>query len=368
MNNYIPNNKIFYYWLDPIRATAAILVLLVHTRAIMFETYGNLEPTSQNLFTTLFFALCNLGGFSVCLFYVLSGFLVGGKTIDKSMNGKSSSIRFFLDRLFRIGVPLTGALVLICIVNLIIGEGVSWIQLFGQYLGLQCILTEDYGGVFWTLPYEIWFYAIVLAFLLICGKSRHILIGATILVFSLMVFCNLLPQFLYILVCGMVCYFVKDHKFSNFTRKVLWILMIGAFVFYFTVHLHYFTAYLNISNEMVKFQASSQLVLFTLIALILSQYVTSVPSSKIGVFVNSFGKKLATFSYSLFLTHYQVLKIWQAFVPKMDVVNWRTIIYFILLCILAIAVAYIFYCIFERNTRRVQQFFETFLKNRLHII
>lgn len=360
MNSKITSN-VFYYWLDPIRALAAILVLLVHTRSVLFVTYENLVPDSQNTWTAVFYALCSLGAFSVCLFYILSGFLVGGKTIDRALKGPISPQRFFSDRLFRIGVPLTGALVLICVVNIVIGLGIEWDQLFAQYLGLQCILTADYGGVFWTLPYEIWFYAIILAFILICNRSKHILIGALIFSLSLIVFCNLLPQFLYIIVCGIFCYFVKDYRFNDMTKRALWVLSVISFLIYFASHLHYLSVLIGVGDWGNKLQTPSQIILFTLIALLLSQYVSKSPISKVGIFINVIGKKLAAISYSLFLTHYQILKIWKAYMPQFDAVNIRSMIYFIFVCLICILIAYLFYYIFERNTRKVQ----TFVENKL---
>lgn len=140
--------KKFYYWLDSLRAIAALLVLLVHSRSVMFTLYVDLEPSSQNIFTQLFYAIANLGGFAVCMFYILSGFLVGGKTIERISKSTIKPKRFFLDRLFRIGVPLTGALALIVIVNLITDTDISIIQLIGQYTGLQGIVFKDYGEFF----------------------------------------------------------------------------------------------------------------------------------------------------------------------------------------------------------------------------
>lgn len=108
-------NKEFYYWLDPLRAVSALFVLFVHVRTVLFEQYDNLLLESQNVFTQLFFLLCGLGGFSVCMFYILSGFLVGGSTITQIMDGRVSAKRFLFNRLFRLGVPLTGALCLIAV-------------------------------------------------------------------------------------------------------------------------------------------------------------------------------------------------------------------------------------------------------------
>lgn len=83
-----------FYWLDPIRALCALLVLLVHARSVMFTLYVDLVPSSQNVFTQIFYIICSLGGFAVAMFFILSGFLVGGRSIEKAAHGRLTIRRF----------------------------------------------------------------------------------------------------------------------------------------------------------------------------------------------------------------------------------------------------------------------------------
>ncbi len=354
--------KQFYYWLDPIRAIAALLVLLVHARSVMFVTYDNLIPESQTLFTQIFYFICSLGGFAVCLFYILSGFLVGGSTIHKIRENNVDPRRFFLNRLFRIGVPLTGALCLIAVTNGLIGQNTSIVQLLGQYTGLQGLVFRDYGGVFWTLPYEIWFYALLFSLLIFIGRTKHIMLGVIVFVCCLVVFANLLPQFLYVLACGILCYICKDIELNRKILGPLWCMLMVLFGLYFVSQNFYILHKLNLVDIQGPFQTFSQLALFSVIAVVLSQYVCKQPSSRIGIAVNKYGKNLATFSYSLFLTHYQVLKFWIASGLKFDCINVYTSGVFLGVLLSCIAVAYIFYLLFEKQTTRVQMWVESRFK------
>lgn len=223
-------SKRFYYWLDPLRALSAILVLFVHARCVTFTTYGELESSSQNIFTTVFFLICGLGGFSVCMFYILSGFLVGGQTIDKIANNTISVKKYALTRFFRISVPLFGAIILIYLTNSILGLSNNIVEIIGQFAGLQCIVVEDYGGVFWTLPYEIWFYISLFAIACIV-RTKHKLLGTLIFGLSLAIFSKLLPEFLYVLSLGIASYFLKDVRIGYKYLSTLWCLLILSFFY-----------------------------------------------------------------------------------------------------------------------------------------
>lgn len=350
--------KKFYYWLDPLRALSALLVLFVHVRCIIYPLFDELNSDSQNFFTILFFSLCSLGGFAVCMFYILSGFLVGGRTIEKTRDNRFSAKQFIIDRIFRICVPLTGALILIVIVNYSLGLGVNYIELFGQYTGLQCVLFNDYGGVFWTLPYEIWFYILLLGIMLIVRKNRGVLAGCFFLALSIIVFCKLLPSFLYILAFGVMGYFLQSYKISKKYINLLWGLFIILFLADRFVSIHSLVIKIGIYHIAKNLHLIFNTFMFAVIGILVSQYVNQKPKIWISKRINTIGNFLASFSYSLFLTHYQVLKIWEHRLPKLYEINIITILIFIGVCITCILVAYLFYWVFERNTLFIQRSFE----------
>ncbi len=143
------------------------------------------------------------------MFYILSGFLIGGRTIQGISNNKVSPGRFAVNRIFRIGIPLFGAVMLTLCVNLVLNIHNNPIDIIGQFFGLQGILVSDYGGVFWTLPYEIWFY--VLIFCIICFSVRKHILGGGNSFF-------LYPNCLFSTLTTISLYFMPWHSLLSFER------------------------------------------------------------------------------------------------------------------------------------------------------
>lgn len=355
--------KKHYYWLDPLRALCAFLVLFVHARSTMFALYVDLTPSSQNIFTQVFYAICSLGGFAVAVFFILSGFLIGGRSIEKAAKGQLTIRRFVLDRVFRIGVPLTGALLLICCVNYIIGgaDNIEWGQLLGQYTGLQGVVFKDYGGVFWTLAYEIWFYIILLAAIIVFSLKYRMLSGLTLLVASSMVCANLETSWLFIIILGIVCYRLKDYNMPRRVLTSLQFLLPILFIVWFICSGNLLSTlagrYVDI-RYLVRMKTASQVLLFSSISIVLSQYVTMSPKCLCSRAIHKLGGVFSSFSYSLYLTHAQVLKLWKAYMPVQKEVDVFTMGYFLALCTCCIAVAWVFYQLFEKNTVKIQRFVE----------
>lgn len=354
MSNQTGGKKAFYYWLDPIRFLAAVLVLLVHARGVMFVYYADLVPTSHNFIVQLFYLLGSLGGVSVGVFFILSGFLLGGQTLIGMRAGKISLKKFVLDRIFRIGVPLTGALVLIVAVNYIIDKPINVIQLLGQYTGLQGVLFWDYGGVFWTLPYEIWFYVFLMVVIMVFKKVNPV-VSMTFLCITLIVFSQLTSLWLFVILLGVVSFVIKDLKITEGLKTMCWILLTVSLLVYVLCGANYIQ---ELCQQKTLFSMLSKLVsliFFAIAALLISQYSTQKPTRRISIWINKWGKKASVFSYSLYLTHYQVLKLWLAYGKKMDDFNLETVSIFIGYCFLCVAVAYGFYWIFERNSKNIQR-------------
>ena len=74
------NNQRFF-WLDVVRGLSAIAVCAGHLRSVMFVDYSNLQTPS--LLQKVFYGLTGLGHQAVMVFFVLSGFFVGGSILRK---------------------------------------------------------------------------------------------------------------------------------------------------------------------------------------------------------------------------------------------------------------------------------------------
>lgn len=79
--------KPHYYWLDTMRFVAAFMVLLSHARNTFFPPFDGLPLDQQNILSMAFTLFCRMGHEAVIVFFVLSGFLVGGRGFERIKDG-----------------------------------------------------------------------------------------------------------------------------------------------------------------------------------------------------------------------------------------------------------------------------------------
>ena len=104
MNN---NSQIseHFYWLDALRFIAAFMVQLCHSRNTFFPEYGALPAEQHDVLTMAFIMFCRMGHEVVIIFFVLSGFLVGGRGFERIKAGTMNVKSYAIDRLSRICPP-----------------------------------------------------------------------------------------------------------------------------------------------------------------------------------------------------------------------------------------------------------------------
>jgi len=95
--------------LDALRGFAALSVLLCHWRFAFFATPEHLH---QRPFLRAAYFVCGLGGEWVIVFFVLSGYLVGGSVLRSVAAGRWSRRSYLLARLTRLYIVLLPALLL----------------------------------------------------------------------------------------------------------------------------------------------------------------------------------------------------------------------------------------------------------------
>lgn len=350
-----------FYWLDLIRFIAAFLVVAVHVRCDFFLTYSKLPIESQNLITQIFYYINSFGFDAVLVFFVLSGFLVGGRNLARLQQGNDLSVKqYIIDRFFRIGVPLIASLILIIFVDLLVGKKSSWVDLFGNLLGLQGILVRDAGGVFWTLAYEIWFYVFICALLLIFKNNQRKILGLFLLAISLVAFIGLQSYFLFILSFGTLAYYLKDFLINRIY------LLLLAFLWIALSTLSHFAAPSKARDVSIFSWVNNEMLIILMgiiIAILISQIVYSKPKTKFGFRLEKAGTFLASFSYTLYLTHYQVLRVLHFIeFPVFDKVTFSTVIMFGVLILICMIFAFLFYQITEKQTDKIKCFFKNIVK------
>jgi peptidoglycan/LPS O-acetylase OafA/YrhL len=175
-----PTQSDFLNWS---RWVAAWLVVAEHARSLVFVDYGQME--SPGLLAKGFYFLTGFGHEAVMVFFVISGYLVGGKVWSLYQEAQFEWRRYLADRLSRLYAVL--------LVALLLGAALDWtgylfFNKYGLYnqgyegaiavLGtapiermgfwdflvnaffLQTIAGPPFGsnGPLWSLAYEWWYY------------------------------------------------------------------------------------------------------------------------------------------------------------------------------------------------------------------
>lgn len=139
--------------LDALRGIAAVLVLLQHSLALV---PGHAWP--QNII-----GMVDLGKLGVAIFFLISGFVI-------PMSLERGSLNFWIGRAFR----LLPALWFSMLIAVLLGAQVTSTN---QLLANAFMVTRVSGqanliGVYWTLNWEMFFYALMSACFLI-GRHNH---------------------------------------------------------------------------------------------------------------------------------------------------------------------------------------------------
>ena len=341
-----------YSFLDLFRVVAALLVLLVHARCETFETYSQLIPESQNMFTQIFYVIANLGLDSVAVFFLLSGFLTGGRAIQNFKNGKISPKQYVLGRVARIYPPLIATLLLIIVSNFFIHKDFSWMMILGNLFGLQHIAVNAATPVLWTIAYEIWFYVFIWGLMLFMNK-KYLFTGIFIMSIASTMFIGLSIEWVLMLFIGMLAYYYKDNKIQR------GVLLIALAVFFCTFCLDFLSKESHAFNTPFNGWNRSMIFFWFGVSLmvIITKCAMSAPSNKFLIALDSFGSKLAPISYSLFLTHLPALYVLRYLRNDYvyEYVNLSSMGVYILNCIICIIVGWLMYWLVERHTGKIQK-------------
>jgi peptidoglycan/LPS O-acetylase OafA/YrhL len=126
---------------NALRSIAALAVVLSHLRTLTFMDYDEIPHTVAN---HVFYGATALGHQAVVVFFVLSGYWVGGSTLRQFACGRFAWRDYAVARLVRLWIVLVPALVLTAVLD---GAGHHWFGEASTYQG-----AAAYGGVVMTRP------------------------------------------------------------------------------------------------------------------------------------------------------------------------------------------------------------------------
>ncbi|WP_424767006.1 acyltransferase family protein [Paenibacillus sp. sgz302251] len=363
-------------FLDFIRGLSAILVVMEHLSSRLFVGYGNVE--NHSVLVKLLYLLNILGGPSVIIFFVLSGFFISRSVLKAVFENKWSWRRYMIDRLSRLYVVLIPALILTLILDMVSSRFFEYERytniydnlkdFIGNLFFLQNIFTGVYGSnaPLWSLNYEFWYYMLFPILLLIVSynKSKFVklfyLLVAIIIIFTIAIRMN--TYFIVWLIGTLVLLLPRiNFLIRGFIPVIALILLLGAmivrplmmtgrlFTESWTEDLFVVDLFLGLAFGFL---------VYTLLHNI-SDKIKNIELKRLGKIANL----ISSFSFSLYLIHYPIINTlyyWGAnngFTGLQP--NIISIVLEVLLVILICIIAFFFSRLTETRTHILRKFIET---------
>jgi peptidoglycan/LPS O-acetylase OafA/YrhL len=358
------------------RGCAALQVAAAHLRAEMFPGLRELAAPSL-AYQVLAFAT----GFAhqaVIVFFLISGWLVGGSLLDKLGEGRAAPLRnYAIDRVTRLWTVLLPALLAMLAIGALVGDvdprrpdialdnAYSAAAFAGNLLGLQTVLVKNFGGNYalWSLANETWYYIAFPLLLLVSvrGNPLRQIGAATALV--LMAGALPLPITMYFTLWLLGALFSRLRVVcGNPVRAGLVAVAVLTSV-YFRV---------KGSNDDLKPESFVQDLLYS-VPLLLFLASVQVPFPLVTParrFVGKAAHWLSEFSFTLYVTHVPAIKLLR-YLGREQFGTDRLhpsapldyAIYAGMLVVLVV-LAYLSYLLFEAHTFRVRRFLKSAWERR----
>lgn len=310
--------------IDFVRWLSAFMVMVGHARNPLLLGFGQLSAEQRSPVVAAWYFVTGFHAEAVLVFFVLSGYLVGGLSSARIAQGSYNATNYLIDRVSRLYVVYLPALLLTCLLDWL---GAHWFANSGLYDGTHAMIaTKDHGiayanllnwNVFfanlammqefhtpslgsnqplWTLSCEFWFYMIfATGAASLRGKAPKV-IGFMLLTLMIALWNG--PEFLIYLglwLIGMGLAFIKRP------RRALPALALAAILAWLVV-LRLNDAWLD---EHLGMKHAAHYVLALLVGWLLIAFRGHTPA----LFgrVRTFNRKMADFSYSLYLIHFPVI-------------------------------------------------------------
>jgi len=349
------------------RGLAAIEVAAAHLRSEMFP--GLREISHPSLVYQLLAFATGFAHQAVVVFFLISGWLVGGSLLNKFAQQDRRVLRAYaIDRATRLWTVLLPALCLMLAIACLIGEAdpalfdvsanneLSAASFAGNLMGLQNIWVKNFAGNYalWSLANETWYYVqFPLLLIVLMGRSRLRQLGAATALVLLSASLPL-PITLYFALWLAGALFSRVRiDCSNAVRTGL-VLVAAACSVYFRMtgrnddlEVDSFVQDLIYSLPLLAFLASMQLPL--------NQHSRAVRG------IGRIAHLLSEFSFTLYVTHIPMIKLMRYLGMQQfgrnrlaaDAALDYAIYFGMLLALMAFA--YLSYLMFESHTFRIRR-------------
>lgn len=357
-----------------LRGLAAIEVAAAHLRA---DLYPGLRTISDpSIWFKGFAFVTGFAHHAVLVFFVISGWLVGGSLLDKFHRPDAIS-GYAIDRVTRLWTVLIPTFVLTLLFGLSTGtlsaQGIdaspaneySALAFAANLLGLQTIVAPEFGGNFplWSLANETWYYVLFpLMAVVLCG---HRVAPRVACAAMFVVLCALLPAAL----VGYFSVWLLGVAFSRITiecaggLRAVWLVLVAAL-----------WAYYRLTGDMDNFDFTSLapdlLCSIVFLLLLSSLRFKPSPASRLSAPFKRVGHFFAEFSFSLYVLHVPMialLKHWVLAPMGLKQLSPHEPLHFALFLGLLAALiggAYVSYLLFESRTYQIRGLLKRLLLQR----
>jgi peptidoglycan/LPS O-acetylase OafA/YrhL len=368
-------------WLDLARGLAAVEVLAFHGYQLMFleqQVPGAGHDPSIVVAYSALWALSAHGTAAVMVFFVLSGYLVGGPALIRAKNGGLNAIDYFSARATRLYVVLIPALVISACAYVSARHLGGWEAfaasrqplydasslLFASTtptsalcngLFLQTIICPRFAGnqALWSLSNEFWYYVLIFALVSVRKTPPMALLIVGICVLFVIAeksdvrgaHTGLRFPFYFCIWCG------GALVYAIVAPVLAWL---SAFVIGLGgIHI------LSMKGLLPSWAANELTIgLFTAAAIVtLEATKASLPSCL------RFTTELAKFSFSLYAIHYPILLFLNVVAsnhpPEFTFASLGLNALFMLCCL---AIAFIFYLLFESHTHIIRSWLRNLIR------
>ena len=347
-----------YPWLDWLRFAAALMVLVGHARGTFLIEFGGLPSEQKEPLVAIAYALTRLGHEAVVVFFVLSGYLVAGRTARRVATNDFRLADYSLDRCTRVFLPYLPALLFTWACAASVGDSPEVKSFLYNLLCLQGVFGESFGGnaPLWSIAYEFWFYVLAGSlgeFWRSRGNNR---VRTTLALLTtgtcFVLFTILSSTYLFCWILGGMASCLPQLRRSLVVAAVA--AVVGAVI---AIQAQFGSLSIDTTHWATKLPRMPvlELIMAGSVGVILNQLIRLTPRSTLAKRLDQLGSRMASFSYTLYLVHYPVLAVTAFYwLPRSDRISMKSVGSLLVGCTISVCVALVFFYLFERNTSRLR--------------
>ena len=331
MNNLKTFNSPSARLLDVVRGVAALLVVLGHSRDISARVSG-LNHTGDSFFEMVLLVPSSFAVEAVAVFFVLSGYLVGGQVIRQNREGRFRWGEFLIKRLSRLWAVLIPGLFITYISWLAmthlspqsytLAENSTLPSALCNVLFLQESWCDSYliNSSLWSLSYEFWFYIIftslITALYAMFSQSwTGVILNTLVVCLSIAIFGTqvllLIPAWL--LGVGISLVAEKPNMIRDHIRSKAYTWLVSSLVLLMFSFL--LSNYLHLDRTMLTLTVS---IPSALVILSITQIEHEIPLLRRPIDI---GANLGKWSFSIYVFHLPIVNVLLTLAHKQELIN-----------------------------------------------